>query len=74
MNVSLDVYVSQGEHRVTVVARPRVAAQLGEFVLVESEPLRDLPDDPSALDVLRAAYRVVAHEIAGRPGRAPVES
>nr|CRY96104.1 hypothetical protein [uncultured prokaryote] len=60
MNVSMTIYRAGDLHKLTVVARPNLAAQLGEFVLVEGVVLPDLDRDPSALEVLSAAYRCVA--------------
>jgi hypothetical protein len=61
MNVSLSISQrADGEHRLTVVARPRKAALLGEYVLMESVRLEDLPPDPDALQVLSSAYRSIA--------------
>lgn len=68
MNVNLTVYKSGSAHKLTVLARPNIAGVLGEGVLVEGLLLEGLPDQPSAREVLSAAYRAVALVLSQRDG------
>ena len=64
MNVTLSVYRSGDQHKLTVVARPNQAAILGEFLLLEGQVMPDLPLDCSASEALSCAYRMVAAVLA----------
>nr|CRY96134.1 hypothetical protein [uncultured prokaryote] len=66
MHVTLSVYTSRGRHEVSVVAHPKIAASLGEYVLLEGVVLEDLSENPSATECLASAYRAVGRELLAR--------
>ena len=68
MNVTLSVYKVGDRHLLTVLARPHLAATLGEFVLIEAQELDGLPSEPTATECLREAYIQVAELIHRRLG------
>jgi hypothetical protein len=66
VNVSLSIYRAGGQHKLTVVARPRNAACLGEYVLIEGYPLGGQDDSEDAAALLAAAYAAVLDQLARR--------
>nr|CRY97289.1 hypothetical protein [uncultured prokaryote] len=66
MNVSLTVYKSGPSHKLSVVARPGVAAVLGEYILIEGVALPGLGESPTAVECLHAAYNLIAAEVQHR--------
>nr|CRY96107.1 hypothetical protein [uncultured prokaryote] len=74
MNVSVTVRKFQDRHLLSVVARPRVAAVLGEHVLIEGQELSGLPLDASAVECLRAAFTAIGAALALRDAVDVVDS
>nr|CRY97292.1 hypothetical protein [uncultured prokaryote] len=68
MHVNLRIEKSQGEHKLTVVARPHNAAALGEYVLIEGMVLEGLGANPTATEALREAYMAIADQLGRRRG------
>jgi hypothetical protein len=67
MDISLTIMRSNGVHKLSVVARPRKATRLGEYVLIECYPL-DVPEDPvdDPRELLRRAWHIVGEQLDGR--------
>lgn len=64
MNVTLRIESRRGAHTLTLVARPHVAATLGEYTLFEGvEMPEDGRPDDTALALLRQSYLMIAGRV-----------
>lgn len=64
MNVDLRIRGFRGSHDLTVVARPKTAALLGEYVLMECRPMPpEGRDGDTAVELLRQAYRMMVDTV-----------
>jgi hypothetical protein len=70
MDLSMRVSSFRGVHRLTVAARPRTAAALGEHMLLDGHQLEGLSPEPSAREVLRACFTAVAAVLDARDAAA----